>query len=259
MGKWTFLAEHFIPSLAGFVRLACRRPGFAAQLVSRRALYFLSRRQPAPLTSPEGFLINTSDTLIAYWSMFVERELHDGAWADHLREAKSPLVADIGANAGAFALYVHSVNPRAVIHCFEPLPAMVERIRSMAERVGMNLTCHPIALSDHTGEALFESPAGHEGTSHLIVGDQATPGAFRVPLATLDEALQAPSLDLVKIDVEGFECDVLKGATRTLPSARYLILEAQDPDHLQRIKSLLGPEWVSRRLGSSDHLFWRVT
>lgn len=79
------------------------RPGFALTLFLRRLRYFLTRRLEQPLLTPEGFLMDTPDMLIAYWSMFVERELHAADWARALAGTDKPLVADVGANAGVFS------------------------------------------------------------------------------------------------------------------------------------------------------------
>jgi FkbM family methyltransferase len=254
--KWKFLVEHGLASFIGLPRMFFSRPRFALTLLACRARYFFTRRLKGPVETPEQFLIDTPDTLIAYWSMFVERELSDPLWVDRLRTLEKCLVVDVGANAGVFSHFVHCLNPAVEIVSFEPLPGMVERIRAMAERTGVNLVCHQKAVSAKAGEAFFESPHGYEGTSRLSQEGVSGKNVFRVMTTTLDEVLGERKIDLIKIDVEGFECDVLKGASKTVQQTDFLIIEAQTSPHLLEIEHILGPDWRRKKLGSSDFLFY---
>src|SRR5262249_34324986 len=104
--KWAFAVRHGWGSLLGILRLFLSTPLFAARLLRCRLSYFFTRRLERPLMTPAKFFIDTPDTLIAYWSMFVERELHDSRWVRAVAAAAHPLVVDVGANAGVFSHYV---------------------------------------------------------------------------------------------------------------------------------------------------------
>ncbi len=257
MDKWKFAARHGGASLCGITRLFFSRPGFALTLFLRRLRYFLTRRFEQPLLTPEGFLMDTPDMLIAYWSMFVERELHAADWARALAGTDKPLVADVGANAGVFSLYAHSLNPRSEIIAFEPLPEMLRRIQSLKERTGMNLTCHAKAVSEKCGEAFFETAHGYDGTSRLSTSTQPAANTFRVETTTLDTIFGSRKIDVMKIDVEGFECDVIAGGKTALANTRFLIIEAQTAEHLANITRALGAGWTRKKLGAGDFLFTR--
>ena len=257
MDKWKFAARHSLSSLFGITRLFFSRPGFALTLLGRRLNYFLTRRFDQPLLTPDGFLMDTPDMLIAYWSMIVERELHEANWARALAGAEKPLVADVGANAGVFSLYAHGINPRSEIIAFEPLPEMLRRIQSLKERTGMNLTCHAQAVSKSCGEAFFETAHGYDGTSRLSTSTQPAANTFRVETTTLDTIFGDRKIDVMKIDVEGFECDVIAGGKKTLANTRFLIIEAQTAEHLANITTALGNGWTRKKLGHSDFLFTR--
>ena len=257
MDKWKFAARHGGTSFIGITRLLFCRPGFALTLFLRRLRYFLTRRFDEALLTPEGFLMDTPDMLIAYWSMFVERELHEANWVRALAGTEKPLVADVGANAGVFSLYAHTVNPRSEIIAFEPLPEMLRRIQSLKERTGMNLTCHDKAVSHSCGEAFFETAHGYDGTSRLSTSNQPAANTFRVETTTLDTIFGNRKIDVMKIDVEGFECDVIAGGKQALSNTRFLIIEAQTAEHLANITSALGTGWTRKKLGPSDFLFTR--
>jgi FkbM family methyltransferase len=255
--KWKFAARHSTKSLFGFARLFFTKPEFALKLLGARCRYFRTRKFEKPITTPENFIIDTKDSLIAYWSIFVERELHDARWVNALVTSPAPLAVDVGSNAGVFSHYVHCLNPRAEIIAFEPLPAMADRIRAMKDRTNANLTLHQQAASRMPGEAWFESPHGTDGTSRFASGSDGK-GQFKVSVTTLDEKLAHRDITVMKVDVEGFELDVLAGGTQTLAKTKYLIIESEDAAHLAKITEALGPGWQRRQLAHTDYLFSRA-
>lgn len=256
--RWYFAARHGWASVVGILRLFFTQPSFARALLGRRLKYFVTRRFDRPLTSPRQFLIDTPDALIAYWSMFVERELHDSRWVRSLMANSKPLVVDVGANAGVFSHYVHCLKPEGEFVAFEPLPPMAERLRALKERTGMNLLVMQKAVSKSCGEAWFESTHGYDGTSRLSVSANTPGQRFRVETTTLDTELGDREVALMKIDVEGFECEVIEGGGRTLAKTDFVIMEAEDPGHLARIRAALGDGWIVSKVGATDHLFTRV-
>ena len=257
MNKYAIAAQHSVSSFTGIARTFFAHPGFALRLFRRRLRYFLSRKFKGTLLTPDRFTIDTPDTLIAYWSMFVERELYNARWAGPVRKASRPLIVDVGANAGVLSHFAFCLNPSAEIIAFEPLPAMVKRLNALQKRTGMNLTCYPKAISHSVGEVLFESPHGYDGTSHISTAAEPAGNTFRVETTTLDTILGERKVTLMKIDVEGFECDVIAGGRRVLANTQYLIAEAQTAEHLENVTRALGPGWLRRKLGSSDYLFYR--
>ena len=52
--------------------------------------------------------------------------------------------------------------------------------------------------------------------------------ALRVPVRTLDSIIEERPVDLLKVDVEGFEVDLLKGASQTISNCRCLYIEDSD-------------------------------
>jgi FkbM family methyltransferase len=255
MNKWVMGARHLVPSGRGWLRILAGHPGFAFRLLAARLRFFLTRKLARPLVAPGGFVLDTPDALIAFWAIVVERELYHPRWADALRQAGQPRVVDVGANAGVFSYFVHTVNPRSDIIAFEPLPAMAARVRALKERAGLNLECRELALSNAPGEAVLETVHGYDGTSRLAAG--AAAGGLRVRLSTLDAELPERPVDLMKIDVEGWEPEVIEGGARVLARTRHLIVEAHSAGHLQRIQAALGPRWRCLRLSPCDYLFSR--
>jgi FkbM family methyltransferase len=258
MNKYAHAVQHGLSSLTGWFRLRSTQPQFARELLKRRWRYFIRREFTPGFVTPDGFVLQTPDTLIAYWSMFVERELYCDDWADALKAASQPLVLDVGANAGLFSHLAFCINPRAEIIAFEPLPVMVERINASKQRNNMNLRCVPKAVGRTPGMATLESAHGYDGTSRICTTGQPTGKTFQVEVTTLDRELKGQPVLVMKIDVEGFEDEVIAGATDTLSRTKFLIIEAQDTARRDHLTHLLGPGWRRRKLGSSDYLFTRV-
>jgi FkbM family methyltransferase len=254
--RWQFALRHSTKSVLGFARLLLHRPAFALRLLGARWNYFRTRSFNSPITTPDKFVIDTKDSLIAYWSIFVERELHDARWVNALKASPAPLAVDVGSNAGVFSHYVHCLDAHAEIIAFEPLPAMAERIRAMQQRTGAKLTLHQEAASRTSGEAWFESPHGTDGTSRFASGGNA--GQFKVSVTTLDEKLANRDVTVMKVDVEGFELDVLAGGKATLARTAYLIIESENAEHLAKITATLGSDWKRCRLAHTDYLFIRT-
>ncbi|MEI8288546.1 MAG: FkbM family methyltransferase [Verrucomicrobiota bacterium] len=259
MNRFRHAALHGAASLTGWLRLFFARPGFALQLLGRRWSYFTSRRFDGEMPTPDGFLIKTPDALISYWSMFVERELADDAWIDALKSADRPLVVDVGANVGLFSHMVYQLQPQADIVAFEPLPALHQDLMALARRTGMKLDLRAKAAGREPGEALLESPHGYDGVSRICVSGKPAGQTCRVEVSTLDQELAGREILLMKMDVEGYECEVIAGATSVLARTNFLIIEAQTPEHREAITAALGSGWARQKLGSSDYLFSRLS
>jgi len=135
---------------------------------------------------------------------------------------------DVGANIGDWTLPAASVVGReGRVLAFEPVPRMAEALRksAWANRFAQ-VRVFGVALSDRAGEADFSVEAENSGGSRLgrMPDDrQRTFSGLRVKVTTLDEVAAAEALRavaLIKIDVEGFEAEVLQGAARTLAQLR---------------------------------------
>jgi methyltransferase, FkbM family len=104
------------------------------------------------------------------------------------------------------------------------------------------VTVYRGALSDHCGEGAFV--AGHSAsTGHLGSEEQGVGGQSTVRMLTLDAIvgeLKIRRLQLVKIDVEGAESAVLRGAAKTLINLRpWLIVELHTPEQDVKVAELL--------------------
>jgi len=132
-------------------------------------------------------------------------------------------VLDVGASRGQFALFASQSFPGAEIVCFEPQPGPAADLRRV---LGERVDLIGAALGPTRGSAEMNISARDDSSSLLGIGGRQVaefPGTqtdhtIEVQVTTLDEAVERPIKRpcLLKIDVQGFELDVLRGGAETL-------------------------------------------
>jgi FkbM family methyltransferase len=156
-----------------------------------------------------------------YESALIERTLGPGM-----------VVIDVGANHGLFSLEAaHLAGESGVIHAFEPTPSTRQLLESnlAANDLG-RVRVFPTALGDRPGTARLRVHREMSGLNTLasddIIWNRRTLRAdaiVEVPITTLDTHVEAEGLDRIdflKIDVEGFELGVIRGARGLLRARR---------------------------------------
>lgn len=130
---------------------------------------------------------------------------------------------DVGANVGVFSSMVGTRLPGVAITAVEPFPPVRADLVANLALNGLDVTVVEAAVSDSPGLASFEvldrdvlnrlAPADEPDTD---ARPESTNGAITVPVTTLDALVGADPPALVKIDVEGSELLVMRGARRLL-------------------------------------------
>jgi FkbM family methyltransferase len=141
-------------------------------------------------------------------------------------------IFDVGASDGAWSKFIVPLFPEARYELFEPGVDAYERYgRGMQRRLKAhpNFHLHKTALGSAPGKITLHADEHFVGGTTLAI-DPAIPGftRYEVPVTTIDDVVargQAPIPNLVKIDVQGGELDILKGAEQTLPHVEVLHLE----------------------------------
>ena len=138
---------------------------------------------------------------------------------------------DAGANKGVYTYFLAKLSRH--VYAYEPNPKIFRLLR---RSVGWpNVTLRPIALSDATGEDRLIVPrrkAGYSNQLATLRKDKFTGEVLQVPVETrrLDDE-DVGDVGFIKIDVEGFERNVLLGAARTLEKARPTLLVEIEEAH----------------------------
>ncbi len=162
------------------------------------------------------------------------------------------VVYDIGANVGAYSLLIAKhLNGRGKVYAFEP---SFSTFAQLCSNVALNQCSHTVspmyvALAEHTGMAYFNYTSMDAGTALHALGDAA--GLARVvhrqPILSyaLDELIEHFSIDRpnhIKLDVDGIEFDILRGAKQALSDSRLktVIVETEETrEGADKIRSLL--------------------
>jgi FkbM family methyltransferase len=126
---------------------------------------------------------------------------------------------DIGGNIGYYAmLEARLVGPSGKVIAIEPMPENSEQLCKNVKNNGYeNIHIHKTAIGDRDGTALMYI-AG-KSNWHSLHPPVSAKGKMKVSVSTLDSLLapyNLPSLDLVRMDLEGYEIVVIDGMKRTL-------------------------------------------
>jgi len=145
---------------------------------------------------------------------------------------------DVGANVGFHTvLAARLVGAAGHVYAVEPAPWTLQLLRANVWRSGAEVTIVPAAASDRRATVRLAAEPGHRSGAHLTetAGDEVVVEVeLEVEAAPLDELLPDVSVDVLKVDVEGAEPLVLRGAAGLLArSPRLLVIvEFRDETHL---------------------------
>lgn len=139
--------------------------------------------------------------------------------ADALDMTRGRRVAvDAGAHVGFWSMWL--AKDFARVHAFEPVPEHAECFRMNVTQG--DVTLHEVALGARAGKVAMQRVHENSGKAHAIAGSE-------VEVITLD-SLGLRDVDLIKIDVEGFEHRVLAGARDTIERCKPVIV-VEDNQH----------------------------
>ncbi len=178
-----------------------------------------------------------------------------------LARSSDGVVVDVGANTGLYALLAAASNRAVHVHAVEPLPALAELLDAnvtLNGRLARRIHRHQVALSDRTGTAMLYLPAPC-GT--IVETSASLDPAFKEEIATavevetrtLDDlwlAIGRPQIGIVKVDTEGTEHLVLRGAARVLAASQPIVVCEVLP------RAALGE--LTERLAASGYLDVRL-
>lgn len=220
MRRWRKLAGRFLPRSL-------------KNLIARWGHGFRPSQVPVPFyitESPFGLMaeffagarvrITPTEPEHLYAALKVGEAVEELSAFAHMARAHD-LLFDVGAHTGAFSLIFCASGPRKRAVAYEPSNALANVAIGLAElnEVADRLTVCPVAIGGRSGE--LPAFLGPTGFVHVGISMGAIPAVW-VKTVTLDDECdrlgQFPGL--VKIDVEGYEYEVLCGARRLLNIAR---------------------------------------
>ena len=190
--------------------------GWSPLLKSISGFYPNARMYPAKLKNSDTFFLDMSEemchTCFYHGDLPYER-FTEALLRTYLREGD--VFLDVGANIGYFTRIASTlVGPTGHVHAFEPMPSAIRLLRKNSEHLA-NVSLYEIALSDHRGNSDFS--VRKQGETSSLGGDPLAAEMIRVRTDTIDNLFSAHDrVDVIKIDVEGYEYEVLQGARATI-------------------------------------------
>mgnify|MGYP000029092405 FL=1 len=150
-------------------------------------------------------------------------EFEDMAFLLHLLRPDDRFV-DVGANMGSYTVLARGVCQACTVS-YEPVPVTFQRLQDNLQlNDALDERSRLVNAAVGSAAGTLRMSEGQDAMNHVARPDEAA--ALEVPVVTLDEDLFATPL-LIKVDVEGFETEVFRGARRHLanPALRALIVE----------------------------------
>lgn len=181
---------------------------------------------------------------------------------------RPPVILDCGANVGHYSLMVFrtaaKLSRTVSLHAFEPSALTFARLKKNLEAAGFKsgLQLHQLALSDSPADdAILRINEAGGGTNTLVQAGEANgAGEEQVEVSTLDrfcEQQGIETVDLLKIDTEGNDCNVLRGGQKMFASG-----------HIRVVQFEYNHRWIYARrylrdafefLGEADYQVGKVT
>jgi FkbM family methyltransferase len=126
---------------------------------------------------------------------------------------------DVGANHGLLSFGLARKLQRVRFHLFEPNPKLLESIeKSRKLYPSMRAEINLVAVCDQDGTICFEVQSEQTGASHITRGGGVPTRSIRLDTYLKDKGVDR--VDLLKIDIEGYELTALRGAELALRSRR---------------------------------------
>lgn len=155
-------------------------------------------------------------------------------WMLEMMQGATGAYVDVGASTGWFAIPIAKRGYRVL--AFECNARSLQRLKDNCALNDVYMTIHPVAVTDRIGTAIFTHnprlPLTSGGSLEYVPANRASEA---VPCATLDSLIDEP-VSFIKIDVEGHELAVLRGAERVIAENRpAMVLEANTPAHMAQL------------------------
>ncbi|PNE73238.1 FkbM family methyltransferase [Burkholderia thailandensis] len=166
-------------------------------------------------------------------------------------------VVEVGANVGSqtVALAKSAKAVGADVVAFEPQPFVFQNLcANLALNALDNVTAWPFACATQAGTVWFEHQnyRGNGNFGGVSVQTEAMAGGIQMPCVRLDDMIRGWNVYLMKVDVEGFELQVLQGAQETLANNRPVLYVEND-------RVAQSPALIEYLWGQGYRLWWHIS
>ena len=222
--------------------------GLGTKFVAKRGLTVLTRIINTRLLQEDTAVHLQGNTYIVgieSSEIAVFQEIYDDRDYDRVTDfipRPGWIVFDIGANVGIFT--VQQARRGARVYAFEPNPNCFRRLSKAVAANGFGdvVSLFNVAVGSTSGMGALVVPRGWTTNGNVLSTAHPDTDSISVELTTLDHVVPSFALthiDLLKIDTEGAELEVLRGADRTLQLVQRVVIEYHSIEILGHIRELL--------------------
>lgn len=187
-----------------------------------------------------------NDHIQKKWAMGNYYEVHRNGLLNYIfaTEKKGGKFVDIGASIGNHTIFFHAVMEARSVHSFEPYSKSFKHLTENVKLNKFETRLHNVALGDHFGKCSMTSASEtNVGMMQVVEGND-------VDLVTLDSVEGIDDFDVMKIDVEHYNEQLLRGAKRTLTKAQgNVYIEAETDEVLKLTDSIMREYGYEREKG----------
>jgi FkbM family methyltransferase len=220
-----FLTSAFVNQSVNVIRFTWRHPANKGERA--RALLRLVRFQARGrlLSRPTVARLGDRSSILAYLHRSAAAKVvyanppdHPEmlVWRQYLR--RGDLFVDVGANVGSYSIWAAELGAEVI--AFEPAQDTFALLSENVALNGYDVTTIPSAVGSHCGTVRFTE--GKDTVNRINAR-----GAIETPLVTIDSVIKDRIVAGMKIDVEGFEIDVLRGCAHALTEHRIKLIQLE--------------------------------
>ncbi len=143
-------------------------------------------------------------------------------------EFKKGVIFDVGANIGDYSIFIRENKVNTQIYAFEPHPDTFQQL--LNNTLNLNINHFNVGLGDSTFETIIFDYKSNNGSQHASVYKEVIEDIHKsevietkISISTLDSIVDKYNIEqisLLKIDTEGNELSVIKGATKTIAASK---------------------------------------
>jgi FkbM family methyltransferase len=162
-----------------------------------------------------------------YIDNFLHSDIIEPIYLAKLKQQSNPVIIDLGCNTGVLAEYFFKIVSNPQYYMFDMMKECIEASRDRLSSYGNSVKLFNLALGNENKDIIiaFDNPTNSANT---LLNDDSASNKRNVTMRRLDDVVEIKTLseiDLIKIDVEGYELQVLTGALDTIKKCKFSIIE----------------------------------
>jgi FkbM family methyltransferase len=190
---------------------------------------------PLPLSLPIFGLITTDEEMLNIRGNIYKGQLRDPFMEKWIRKAAEPVIVDCGINVGITVRWWFYLNPKSVVYGIDMMQEAHDfTVKALPEHFKKSYIPITVALDSETNrifDVRYNEPLF--GGNSLKAAEEKYLHNRNVCSSTLDDCLGSyhiENIDLLKVDIEGSEVPMFRGARQTLGKVKNILLEWHDPE-----------------------------